>query len=202
MTSDDLIKRLRWWSANEPERTECQEAAEALEAQAKRIAELEAEAVRLRTVMAAAAEEIDKHWAAHCDAEGYGPQNLMRRLEEGISVEYGYTAGLFTRQKARIEELEKALQSEKDEVFRLQCSHSALYARVQELEADARRYRWLRDNIKERPMNQRAYASEIVPDTRLRYDLPVLVSWADYCGQITLDDAVDKARAALKEKQP
>lgn len=46
-----------------------------------RIAELEAEATKLRTVMAAAAKEIHEHWAAHCDAEGYGPQNLMRRLE-------------------------------------------------------------------------------------------------------------------------
>lgn len=49
----------------------------------------------LKTVMVAAAEEIARHWAAHCDAEGYGPQNLLRRLEEGIPSEYGYTAGAF-----------------------------------------------------------------------------------------------------------
>lgn len=42
----------------------------------------------------------------------------------------------------RIAELEAALQSEKDEVFRLQCSHSALYARVQELEAERDVYNW------------------------------------------------------------
>jgi hypothetical protein len=61
--------------------------------------------------------------------------------------------------------------------------------------SDAARYRWLRENIKERPMNQKAYAAEIIPDTRLRYDLPVLVSWADYCGQIGLDQAIDYAMA-------
>ncbi len=53
----------------------------------------------LRTVMIAAAEEIHAHWNAHCDAEGYGPANLMRRLEDGIPVEYGYTAGAFAELK-------------------------------------------------------------------------------------------------------
>lgn len=59
-----------------------------IESQAAQIAEL-------KTVMIAAAEEIASHWQAHCDAEGYGPQNLLRRLEEGIPSEYGYTAGAF-----------------------------------------------------------------------------------------------------------
>lgn len=60
--------------------------------------ELESQAAQiaaLKTVMVAAAEEIAAHWQAHCDAEGYGPQNLLRRLEEGIPSEYGYTAGAF-----------------------------------------------------------------------------------------------------------
>jgi hypothetical protein len=46
------------------------------------------------------------HWQAHCDADGYGPANLQRRLEEGIPSEYGYTAGAFAAQAARIAELE------------------------------------------------------------------------------------------------
>lgn len=58
---------------------------------------------RPKTVMIAAAEEIAAHWDAHCDAEGYGPQNLLRRLEEGIPSEYGYTAGAFAELKARAE---------------------------------------------------------------------------------------------------
>lgn len=75
-------------------------------AQQKRIAELERDNANLKTVMVAAAEEIHAHWDAHCDAEGYGPQNLMRRLEEGIPSEYGYTAGAFAAQQKRIAELE------------------------------------------------------------------------------------------------
>ena len=61
------------------------------------IERLTAEVAALKTVMVAAAEEIHAHWQAHCDAEGYGPQNLMRRLEEGIPSEYGYTAGAFAK---------------------------------------------------------------------------------------------------------
>lgn len=80
------------------------------------IATLRAEVASLKTVMVAAAEEISAHWQAHCDAEGYGPQNLVRRLEEGIPSEYGYTAGAF----------------------------AALRAEVKGLRADAERYRWLR----------------------------------------------------------
>lgn len=72
----------------------------------ERIAELERDNANLKTVMVAAAEEIHAHWDAHCDAEGYGPQNLMRRLEEGIPSEYGYTAGAFAARQKRIAELE------------------------------------------------------------------------------------------------
>jgi len=68
---------------------------------------IRAEAEALRSVMIAAAEEIQAHWAAHCDAEGYGPANLMRRLEEGIPSQYGYTAGDFVRLRAEAEALRK-----------------------------------------------------------------------------------------------
>lgn len=61
---------------------------------------LREENAELRTVMVAAAEEIHAHWGAHCDSEGYGPANLMRRLEEGIPAEYGYTAGRFAELQA------------------------------------------------------------------------------------------------------
>jgi hypothetical protein len=71
------------------------------------IQRLEAENANLRSVMVAAAEEISAHWAAHCDDEGYGPANLMRRLEEGIPTEYAYTAGDFARLKAENEALKK-----------------------------------------------------------------------------------------------
>ena len=63
--------------------------------------QLEQHAEHLKTVMIAAAEEISKHWDAHCDDEGYGPVNLMRRLEEGIPAQYGYSAGDFRRLQER-----------------------------------------------------------------------------------------------------
>lgn len=93
----DLVQRLRDEApkVGEPENVWCsvhakdlREAADLIESQAAQIA-------ALKTVMIAAAEEIAAHWEAHCDAEGYGPQNLLRRLEEGIPSEYGYTAGAF-----------------------------------------------------------------------------------------------------------
>ena len=60
--------------------------------------------------MIAAAEEIQAHWPAHCDDEGYGPANLMRRLEEGIPSQYAYTAGDLERIRAEAEALRQALQ--------------------------------------------------------------------------------------------
>ena len=61
---------------------------------------LQEENDRLKTVMVAAAEEIHAHWDAHCDAEGYGPANLMDRLERGIASSYSYRAGDFARLQA------------------------------------------------------------------------------------------------------
>jgi len=61
------------------------------------------------TVMVAAAEEIAEHWDAHCDKEGYGPSNLMYRLENGIPGEYGYTAGAFANLKAERDRLREAV---------------------------------------------------------------------------------------------
>lgn len=72
----------------------------------------------LKTVMIAAAEEIAAHWNAHCDAEGYGPQNLMRRLEEGIPSEYGYTAGRFAEMRAELSALREQLAAERAHQFR------------------------------------------------------------------------------------
>lgn len=71
---------------------------------------LRAEARLLKTVMVAAAEEIAAHWDAHCDEEGYGPANLMHRLEKGIASEYAYKAGDFARLQEAKKELLKALQ--------------------------------------------------------------------------------------------
>lgn len=51
-----------------------------LEFEVKRLTQ---ETLRLRTIMMAAAEEISEYWEAHCDADGFGPSNLLRHLQEG-----------------------------------------------------------------------------------------------------------------------
>lgn len=66
----------------------------------------------LHTTAIAAAEEIQAHWAAHCDAEGYGPVNLMHRLERGIGAGYpGYSFGQFTKAQEEISKLTEQLSS-------------------------------------------------------------------------------------------
>ncbi len=70
----------------------------------------------LKTVMIAAAEEIQLYWDSHCDADGYGPANLMRRLECGIPSEYGYTAGAFAALQQQLGECTGALDSAEREV--------------------------------------------------------------------------------------
>lgn len=73
------------------------------------VTKLRKENENLRTVMIAAAEEIHAHWKAHCDADGYGPANLMIRLEAGLASEYAYKAGDFERMRNRIASLESQL---------------------------------------------------------------------------------------------
>lgn len=120
------------------------------------IAKKDAEIANLKTTMIAAAEEIAAHWNAHCDAEGYGPANLMHRLERGIAAEYGYTAGNWARMTAE----RNALRAENFALAAGQCVNAtaddggtpvcaeiiALRAEVEALRADAERYRWLRDS--------------------------------------------------------
>ena len=60
---------------------------------------------------------------------------------------------------------------------------------------DAKRYRWLRDHIGETPLNPRGFASEICPDTRLKWELPRLVSTTCVGGMVSFDEAIDLAMA-------
>ena len=84
--------------------------------EAAELRRLHAENEHLRSVMIAAAEEIHAHWDAHCNEEGYGPANLMRRLEEGIPASYGYKAGDFERLTKLNAELVEALKDFSDYV--------------------------------------------------------------------------------------
>lgn len=60
---------------------------------------------------------------------------------------------------------------------------------------DAKRYRWLRDHIGETPLNPQGFASEICPDTRLKWELPRLVSTTCVGGMVSFDEAIDLAMA-------
>ena len=84
-------------------------------------AALEAECERLRgeisdlhTTMMAAAVEIQEHWATHCDEDGYGPNNLMYRLENGIAAQYGYTAQTIVRLEAERDAMAAKLEGAND----------------------------------------------------------------------------------------
>ena len=56
----------------------------------------------------AAAEEIEEHWSAHADSDGYGPVNLIRALRSKPQ-NYGPDAEAIVR-KTTEEERKKALE--------------------------------------------------------------------------------------------
>lgn len=68
---------------------------------------LRKENANFATMAIAAAEEISEHWDAHCNDEGYGPSNLLCRLEAAIPAEYGYTAGAYRKIMAERDELRR-----------------------------------------------------------------------------------------------
>lgn len=84
---------------------------EALQATARAEDELKVEIEHLHTVMMAAAVEISEHWDAHCDDEGYGPCNLVRRLENGFPAQYGYDAMTLVNLEKQRDEYQRAADS-------------------------------------------------------------------------------------------
>lgn len=71
---------------------------------AKAIQQLLIDNRNLRSTMIAAAELIAANWDRLTDEEGYGPVNLLNRLEKGIPAEYGYTAGAFDELQRKLNE--------------------------------------------------------------------------------------------------
>lgn len=65
---------------------------EAIHVRTKEEAEFLVEALnerdKLRSMCVAAANEIEKHWDAHCDEDGYGPINLLDRLKGKAPADY------------------------------------------------------------------------------------------------------------------
>ena len=109
--------KYKWGKWEEATEIDGVEVLEILKQQETRITKLEAEIKGLHTTMMAAAVEIQEHWDAHCDEDGYGPANLMRRLEHGIDGGYGYSAKTFAQMDDRIVAL-KARIAKQIEVVR------------------------------------------------------------------------------------
>ena len=150
--ADRISPETDWYEFDQV--TWCNEAAALLRQQAERIAELEGEIANLHTTMFAAAVEIQEHWDAHCDAEGYGPANLMHRLERGIASQYGYDAKTLQRVEAERDQLKTDLHIATDDAAQMLASTQSLRserdqlrAEVERLRPNAERYEWLRDNL-------------------------------------------------------
>lgn len=89
---------------------EAADSREAIASLQAKLQEQEAEIKNLHTVMMAAAVEITEHWDAHCDKEGYGPVNLLRRLEKGFPEQYGYDAQTLVHLEQRAEQSEQRVK--------------------------------------------------------------------------------------------
>lgn len=94
-----------------------------------RVALLEQENLYLKSTMIAAAEEIHAHWQAHCDKDGYGPVNLMRRLERGIPSKYSYTAGDFARLEAKIAKMSEYISVLMNQLYKVPPEHQHVEAK-------------------------------------------------------------------------
>lgn len=104
-TDNSEAMRLADYARGDEYQRAADDAVDLIRQQAERIAELEAERDNLHATMFAAAVEIQAHWDAHCDAEGYGPANLMHRLERGIASRYGYDAATLQRVETERDQL-------------------------------------------------------------------------------------------------
>lgn len=102
----------------------------------RELSRLTAENENLQSVMIAAAEEIHEHWGAHCDSEGYGPANLMHRLEKGIPAEYAYKAGDFARLTAELDESKRELSLMRHDCLALERQLSKLLAELSAAKAE------------------------------------------------------------------
>ena len=136
-----------------------------------------AEIANLHTVMMAAAVEITEHWDAHCDAEGYGPVNLVRRLENGFPAQYGYDAQTMVR-------MDKQLAEQAQEIERLNKGWSDANLLALEKAQEIERLRSALQELNDYLPYEWAFDSD-----------------PKYIGQENFRVAVAKARAALEQTE-
>jgi glutaredoxin-related protein len=68
------------------------------------------------------------------------------------------------------------------------------------LRQKAELFEWLEENVKETILNPRAFNSELCPDTRLKWELPVLVSTTAINSSVSFSDSVEIARSKHETK--
>lgn len=78
--------------------------------ESEQISSKEQECQRLRTTLVAGAELIKENWSKLCDEDGYGPQNLLLRMDGTLNTSGypGYSSGEFEKLRKRCEDLEAA----------------------------------------------------------------------------------------------
>lgn len=89
-------------------------------------------------------------------------------------------------------------------------NHAALKSRAETAErqrdalrTDAARYRWLRSTVTERLTDASLNGDPEHSEHKTEYVFPKLIAWTDFCGSISLDEAIDAAiTAASQEKLP
>lgn len=88
-----------------------------------------------------------------------------------------------------------ALEAAADEIERLreELAHARMTNEM--LEKASTHYRWLCDNVTEVPLNPSGFSSDICPDTRLKWELPTLVSTTCVGGMVSFDEAIVLAMA-------
>lgn len=66
---------------------------------------------------------------------------------------------------------------------------------------DAVRYQWIVKHVEERLTDSSLIDNAL--EHKMQFVFPKLISWADFCGQLTLSEAIDYAtEAALSEATP
>ena len=62
---------------------------------------------------------------------------------------------------------------------------------LEKLKADSRRYQWIKENCTETLTENSLKGDFMIAEHKRQFEFPQLISWADFCGAINLDDAID-----------
>jgi chromosome segregation ATPase len=93
---------------------------------------------RLKTTLVAGAEFIKENWDKLCDEDGYGPQNLLLRMDGTLNSSgySGYSAGEFDRINKELSEAKKEIDSQNQAILAHVSDKDSLRARIEELSND------------------------------------------------------------------